>query len=210
MEFQQPAAISPDEIDRIVGDLSTEFEAVFGAVEVERMVVDSMDLLEQIRSGSLRENEVEEFTRKRLQAQGRIEGTLLAGIPSVIFVCVHNAGRSQMSAGWARHIGGDRLLVFSGGSAPAEVINPRAVEAMAEVGIDISGAFPTSFTDEIVQASDVVVTMGCGDACPFFPSKRYLDWDLADPHDASLAEVRIVRDEIGRRVGQLLTEIGVR
>jgi protein-tyrosine-phosphatase len=210
MELQQPAAISPDEIDRVIRDLSTEFQAVFGAGEVERMVVGSIDLLEQIRSGSLRGNEVGEFTRQRLRAQGRIEGSLFAGIPSVIFVCVHNAGRSQMSAGWARHIAGDRLLVFSGGSAPAEVINPRAVEAMSEVGIDISGAFPMSFTDEIVMASDVVVTMGCGDACPFLPNKRYLDWDLADPHDASLAEVRIVRDEIGRRVGQLLTETNVR
>jgi arsenate reductase len=102
------------------------------------------------------------------------------------------------------------LLVLAGGSAPAEVINPRAVEAMAEVGIDISGAFPVSFTNEIVEASDVVVTMGCGDACPYFPNKRYVDWDLADPHDAPLEQVRVVRDEIRRRVEQLLVEMGVR
>ena len=135
---------------------------------------------------------------------------MFTGVPSVVFVCVHNAGRSQISAGWARHLAGNRLLVFSGGSAPAEIINPRAVEAMAEVGIDISEAFPMPFTDEIIQASDVVVTMGCGDACPIFPGKRYLDWELADPHDASLEEVRVVRDEIGRRVGRLLVEMGLR
>jgi protein-tyrosine-phosphatase len=209
MEFQQ-TPISSEAVHSVVGDLSAEFGAVFGTADIERMVVGSIDLLEEIRSGSIHRNEVEGFARIRLQAQGRIEGTLLAGVPSAIFVCVHNAGRSQMSAGWARHLAGDRLLVFSGGSAPADIINPRAVEAMAEVGIDISAAFPMSFTDEIIQASDVVVTMGCGDACPFFPNKRYLDWELADPHDASLAEVRVVRDEIERRVKQLLGEMGLR
>jgi protein-tyrosine-phosphatase len=210
MEFEQPVLISPEEVDLVVENLMAGFGTVFGSADIERMVAGSIDLLEGIRSSPLRMDEVEQFSRDRLRAQGRVEGTLLAGIPSVIFVCVHNAGRSQMSAGWARHLGGDRLLVFSGGSAPAEAINPRAVEAMVEVDIDISGAFPVSFTDEIVQASDVVVTMGCGDACPYFPDKRYLDWDLADPHDASLAEVRVVRDEIGRRVEQLLVEMGVR
>ena len=210
MEFQQPLVISPEEVDLVVENLLEEFDFVFGPVDIERMTAGSIDLLEEIRSGPLRPVELEQFTRDRLRAQGKVEGTLLAGVPSVIFVCVHNAGRSQMSAGWARHLGGDRLLVFSGGSAPAEAINQRAVEAMAEVGIDISGAFPVSFTDEIVQASDVVVTMGCGDACPYFPDKRYLDWDLADPHDAPLEQVRVVRDEIGRRVEQLLVEMGVR
>ena len=210
MEPQQPGFISPETIDLIVEDLQAEFGTVFGSADIERVAAGSIDLLEGIRSGPLRADEVEQFTRDRLRAQGRVEGTLLAGIPSVIFVCVHNAGRSQMSAGWARHLGGGRLLVFSGGSAPSEAVNPRAVEAMNEVGIDISGAFPVCFTDEIVQASDVVVTMGCGDACPFFPNKRYLDWELADPHEAELEAVRAVRDEIGRRVEQLLGEMGVR
>lgn len=210
MESQQPVLISPEEIEQIIEDLQSEFGTVFGSADIERMTAGSIDLLEGIRSGPLRADEVAGFTRDRLRAQGRVEGTLLAGIPSVIFVCVHNAGRSQMSAGWARHLGGDRLLVFSGGSAPSDAVNPRAVEAMNEVGIDISGAFPLCFTDEIVQASDVVVTMGCGDACPFFPNKRYLDWELADPHEAELDAVRIVRDEIEQRVKQLLGEMGVR
>lgn len=210
MELPQPAAISPEEIDRVIRDLSSEFKAIFGAADVRRMVVGSVDVLEESRPGSVRKNEVEGFSRLRLQAQGRVEGSLFAGVPSVVFVCVHNAGRSQMSAAWARHVAGDRLLVFSGGSAPAEAINQRAVEAMAEVGIDMSEAFPMPFTDEIIQASDVVVTMGCGDACPFFPGKRYLDWELADPHGAPLEEVRVVRDEIGRRVERLLGEMGLR
>jgi len=198
------------EVDRVIQDLSSEFEAIFGAADVRRMVVGSMDVLVESRPGPVRENEVEQFTRLRLQAQGRVQGTILTGVPSVVFVCVHNAGRSQMSAAWARYLAGDRLLVFSGGSAPAGTINQRAVEAMAEVGIDMSEAFPMPFTDEIIQASDVVVTMGCGDACPFFPGKRYLDWELDDPHDASLEEVRVVRDEIGRRVERLLAEMGLR
>jgi protein-tyrosine-phosphatase len=210
MEPQQPKLISPQVMDLVVEHLAREFGMVFGVADIERMAAGSVDLLEGIRSGPLRADEVEQFTRDRLRAQGRVEGTLLAGIPAVIFVCVHNAGRSQMSAGWARHLGGERLLVFSGGSAPAEAINPRAVEAMTEVGIDISAAFPVCFTDEIVQAADVVVTMGCGDACPYFPNKRYMDWDLADPHDAQLEDVRSIRDEIGRRVEHLLAEMGVR
>jgi arsenate reductase len=210
MENEQPTLISPEEIEPVVEVLLAEFGAVFGRADIERMAAGSIDLLEEIRSGPLRVVEVEQFTRDRLRAQGRVEGTLLASVPSVNFVCVHNAGRSQLAAGWARHLGGDRLLVFSGGSAPADTINPRAVEAMAEVGIDISEAFPVCFTDEIIQASDVVITMGCGDACPYFPNKRYVDWDLADPHNAQIEQVRTIRDEIGRRVGQLLVEMGVR
>ncbi|NIA24390.1 MAG: heat-shock protein HtpX [Gammaproteobacteria bacterium] len=127
--------------------------------------------------------------------------------PAVIFVCVHNAGRSQMSAAWARHLAGDRLVVFAGGSNPGSEVNPQAVEAMAEIGIDISEAFPKPFTDDIVEASDVVVTMGCGDACPYFPGKRYIDWELPDPHGQSIEAVRAVRDEIGRKVKALLEEM---
>jgi protein-tyrosine-phosphatase len=210
MKHEQEILISPEEIDLSVDVLVAEFGTVFGQPDIERMVAGSLDMLAEIRSGPLRVVEVEQFTRDRLLAQGRVEGTLAVAVPSVIFVCVHNAGRSQMSAGWARHLGGDRLLVFSGGSAPAETINPRAVEAMAEVGVDISAAFPVCFTDELVQASDVVVTMGCGDACPYFPNKRYVDWDLADPHNAPIDQVRAIRDEIRRRVELLLFEMGVR
>lgn len=130
-------------------------------------------------------------------------------VPSIVFLCVHNSGRSQMAAGWAQHLGGDRVEVFSGGSDPASEVNPAAVEVMAEVGIDISHEYPKPWTDEIVRAADMVVTMGCGDSCPIFPGTRYEDWDVPDPAAADVADVRPIRDEIAGRVRSLLDGIGV-
>jgi arsenate reductase (thioredoxin) len=127
--------------------------------------------------------------------------------PSVLFVCVHNAGRSQMAAGWLRHLAGDAVEVRSAGSVPGDRVNPAAVEAMAEVGIDISDQRPKVLTTDAVEASDVVITMGCGDACPIFPGKRYLDWPLEDPAGRGLASVRPIRDEIERRIRGLLSEL---
>jgi protein-tyrosine-phosphatase len=127
--------------------------------------------------------------------------------PTVLFVCVHNAGRSQMAAGYLRHLAGDRVRVLSGGSAPADQINPVAVEAMAEEGIDITAEVPSILTTDAVLESDVVITMGCGDACPIFPGKRYEDWELDDPAGADLDTVRRVRDEIKGRVTALLGEL---
>ena len=127
--------------------------------------------------------------------------------PTVLFVCVHNAGRSQMAAGWLQHLAGDRIEVLSAGSQPAESINPVAVEAMREVGIDITAASPKVLTTEAVQASDVVITMGCGDACPFFPGKRYEDWKLDDPAGQGIDAVRPIRDEIRTRIEQLVSEL---
>jgi arsenate reductase (thioredoxin) len=127
--------------------------------------------------------------------------------PSVLFVCLHNAGRSQMAAGWLRHLAGDAVEVRSAGSVPGDRVNPAAVEAMAEVGIDISDQRPKVLTTDAVEASDVVITMGCGDACPIFPGKRYLDWQLEDPAGQGLASVRPIRDEIERRIRDLLAEL---
>ena len=127
--------------------------------------------------------------------------------PSVLFVCVHNAGRSQMAAGWLRELAGDRVEVRSAGSMPADQINPVAVQAMREVGIDITAEQPKVLTTEAVQASDVVITMGCGDACPFFPGKRYEDWKLDDPAGQGIDAVRPIRDEIKARVQALLAEL---
>jgi arsenate reductase (thioredoxin) len=129
--------------------------------------------------------------------------------PSVLFVCVHNAGRSQMAAGWVRSLAGDAVEVRSAGSLPGDQVNPAAVEAMAEVGIDISDQRPKVLTTDAVEASDVVITMGCGDACPVFPGKRYLDWQLDDPAGQGVEAVRPIRDEIERRIRGLLTELGV-
>ena len=148
----------------------------------------------------------ERFARQRLApCQGRRPGT--DGVPIVLFLCVHNAGRSQMALGWFNHLAGDRAIAWSGGSEPGTEINPSAVAAMAEVGIDITGEFPKPWTEEIVRAADVVVTMGCGDACPLYPGKRYEDWDLDDPAGLDVAAVRPVRDEIRTRVEALLASL---
>jgi arsenate reductase len=132
-----------------------------------------------------------------------------AGRPIVLFVCVHNAGRSQMALGFFNHHAGDRAVAWSGGSEPGDAVNRSAVAAMAERGIDIAQEHPKPWTDEIVQAADVVVTMGCGDACPYFPGKRYEDWQLDDPAGKDVADVRPIRDEVERRVLALLDELGV-
>ena len=127
--------------------------------------------------------------------------------PTILFVCVHNAGRSQMAAGYAQALGGDRVQVLSAGSAPKDQINPIAIEAMAEDGIDIAGNQPKVLTTDAVRESDAVITMGCGDACPIFPGKRYEDWDLTDPAGKGIDDVRPIRDEIKTRVQALLAEL---
>ncbi|MCX4683040.1 arsenate reductase ArsC [Kitasatospora purpeofusca] len=131
-------------------------------------------------------------------------------VPSVLFVCVHNAGRSQMAAAFLTRLGGDRVEVRSAGSAPAEAVNPAVVEALREVGIDISAEIPKVLTTEAVRSSDVVITMGCGDACPFFPGKTYLDWQLDDPAGQGVDAVRPIRDRIEQRVRDLLADLGIR
>jgi arsenate reductase len=127
----------------------------------------------------------------------------------VLFLCVHNAGRSQMAAGWMRALGGESVEVFSAGSEPAASLNRAAVEAMAEVGVDIGSEIPRRWSDEMIESVDVVVTMGCGDTCPVFPGTRYVDWEIEDPAGKSLDEVRPIRDELERRVRDLITELGV-
>ena len=147
--------------------------------------------------------------RQRLHALGRVEGKISDGKPTVLFLCTHNAGRSQMAMGFFTHLAGDRAVAWSGGSEPGHEINPAAIAAMAEVGIDITGEFPKPWTDEIVQAADVVITMGCGDACPIFPGKRYVNWELPDPAGQSVDAVRPIRDDIEERVRRLLDELHV-
>ena len=129
--------------------------------------------------------------------------------PSIVFLCVHNAGRSQMAAGWARHLGGDRVEVLSGGSNPGSEVNPAAVAVMADAGVDIASSVPQGWTEEIIQRADVVVTMGCGDTCPYFPGVRYEDWELTDPAGLPAAEVAPIRDEIRDRVVDLLDRLEV-
>jgi protein-tyrosine-phosphatase len=149
----------------------------------------------------------ERFSRDRLQALLKIEQVESSDVKDVLFVCVHNSGRSQMAAGFMSNLGGERVVVRSAGSAPKESISLIVVEAMAEVGIDISLEYPKPLTEEVVRAADAVITMGCGDACPVYPGKRYEDWVLDDPAGQGIDSVRIIRDEIKQRVEHLLSEL---
>ena len=149
----------------------------------------------------------ERFARERLQATAQAHGSTATTVPEVLFVCVHNAGRSQMAAALLERHAMGRVHVRSAGSEPASHLNPNVVEAMSELGLDVSKEFPKPLTDEVVRAADVVITMGCGDACPIFPGKRYLDWDLEDPAGKSLATVRTIRDDVEQRVRVLLAEL---
>ncbi len=188
--------------------LAREFEGTFGQPTIEEFLASSYD---QFASGSTIPNFLpllaERFARQRLKALAKVEGKSNDGLPTVLFLCVHNAGRSQMALGWFNHLAGDRAIAWSGGSEPGTEINPAAVAAMAEVGIDITAEFPKPWTEEIVKAADVVVTMGCGDACPLYPGKRYVDWELDDPAGLDVAAVRPIRDEIRARVEALLNEV---
>ena len=151
----------------------------------------------------------ERFARQQLNALARVEGKITDAKPTVVFLCTHNAGRSQMALGFFSHLAGEDAVAWSGGSEPGVEINPAAVQAMAEVGIDITEEFPKPWTDEFVQAADVVITMGCGDACPIFPGKRYEEWVVSDPAGEDVDAVRPIRDDIEERVRRLLTELDI-
>ena len=191
-------------------NLHHEFDGSFSTETIDRFLHTSYD---QFADSSTVTNWLpllaERFAKIRLQALAKVEGKAADGRPTVLFLCVHNAGRSQMAMGFFEHFAGDRAVAWSGGSEPGSEVNPAAVEAMRELGIDISGEFPKPWTDEIVRAADVVVTMGCGDACPIFPGKRYEDWTLEDPAGQDVDAVRPIRDEIALRVQRLLGELGV-
>ena len=170
-------------------------------------MLESIDRLQGARLKDFLPLFVHRFARERLRALGQVEGKIVTGAPEVLFVCVHNAGRSQMAAGLLNKMAAGRVHVRTAGSDPAERINPATVEAMSEIGIDLDQEFPKPLTDEFVRAADVVITMGCGDACPIYPGKRYEDWELDDPADLDLAGVRRVRDDIEARVQVLLDEV---
>jgi protein-tyrosine-phosphatase len=194
----------------VSGRLSSKFAGVFGPETIERFVLDSMDqLLPTAKTTAFLPLLTERFARERLQALAKVEGSLPSVVSGVLFLCVHNAGRSQMAAGWTRWLAGDRVVVYSGGSEPASEINAAVIEAMDEVGIDIRTEFPKPWTEEVVRAVDVVITMGCGDACPLYPGKRYEDWELTDPAGRDVESVRPIRDEIKLRVEALLSSLGV-
>jgi protein-tyrosine-phosphatase len=190
--------------------LQRRWEGRMNMETIERFVTESLDmLLPTSRTTTWIPVLVERLTNDRLRALVRLESDATDLNSSILFLCVHNAGRSQMAAGWARHLAGNQVDVFSGGSEPAEEVNRAAVAAMEEIGIDIGDELPQPWADEIVRAADVIITMGCGDACPVYPGKRYVDWEIDDPSDKPLEEVRLIRDDIGQRVRGLLAEIGI-
>jgi arsenate reductase (thioredoxin) len=187
--------------------LAREFEGIFSQETIERYIGESLDLLGETRVNVFVPVLAHRFARERLKALGQAEGTIVKEHPEVLFVCVQNAGRSQMAAGLMSLRAAGKVHVRSAGSDPAEEINPAVVEAMAELGIDLHEEFPKPLTDEVVRAADAVITMGCGDACPIYPGKRYLDWELADPAGKDLETVRAIRDDIDARVQALLAEL---
>jgi arsenate reductase len=192
------------------GNLSRTFGDLYGPETIERFLTSSYD---QFATASAIPNFLpllaERFARQRLEALARVEGHRNDGKPVVLFLCTHNAGRSQMALGFFTHHAADRAVAWSGGSEPGHEINPAAIGAMAERGIDITGEYPKPWTDEIVRAATVVITMGCGDACPIFPGTRYENWDLPDPAGLDLADVRPIRDDLERRVLTLLDQLAV-
>ena len=187
--------------------LQEEFAGIFSRETIARYIAESTDRLSASKINVFVPVLAHRFTRERLLALAQAEGSIVKEQPEVLFVCVHNAGRSQMAAGLLKLRSEGRINVRSAGSLPTDVINPAVIEAMEEVGVDMSEAFPKPLTDEVVRAADVVITMGCGDACPIYPGKRYLDWELEDPSGRSLAEVRPIRDEIDARVQHLIGEL---
>ncbi len=187
--------------------LKEEFAGVFSVETIERYIADSLDRLGNSRINVFVPVLAHRFARERLLALARAQDLVSTDQPEVLFVCVHNAGRSQMAAGLLRLRSNGRIHVRSAGSAPGETINPAVIEAMEEVGVDMSQEFPKPLTDEFVQAADVVITMGCGDACPIYPDKRYEDWDLDDPAGQDVEAVRVIRDDIDQRVQRLMAEL---
>jgi len=187
--------------------LTVEFAGVFSRETIERYIAESVDLLGPSSVNVFVPVLAHRFARERLKALAQTEGLVTKDMPEVLFVCVHNAGRSQMAAGLVKLRSEGRIHVRSAGSNPGDEINPAVVEAMDEVGVDMSEEFPKPLTDEVVRAADVVITMGCGDACPVYPGKRYEDWALDDPAGQDLETVRRIRDEIDRRVETLVAEL---
>jgi arsenate reductase (thioredoxin) len=187
--------------------LKAEFAGIFSVETIERYISESLDLLGGSRINVFVPVLAHRFARERLKALAQSQHLISVDQPEVLFVCVHNAGRSQMAAGLVRLRSDGKVHVRSAGSAPGSEINPAVIQAMEELGVDMSDEFPKPLTDEFVAAADVVITMGCGDACPIYPGKRYEDWELDDPAGQDVESVRKIRDEIDARVQRLIAEL---
>jgi len=199
--------ITRGHLEKGLSTLRAEFAGIFSPETVERYMAESLEALGGARLKEFVPLFVHRFARERLRALGQVEGMIVKPVPEVLFVCVQNAGRSQMAASLLDHYAEGRVHVRSAGSEPADQINPDVVTAMSEVGVDVAKEFPKPLTDEVVQAADAVITMGCGDACPIYPGKRYEDWVVDDPAGTDLEGVRRIRDDIAERVRLLLAQI---
>jgi arsenate reductase (thioredoxin) len=199
--------ITRGHLEKGLARLRDEFAGTFSAETVERFMAESLEALGGARLKNYVPLFVHRFARERLRALGQVQGTIAKTVPEVLFVCVQNAGRSQIAAALLDHYAEGRVHVRSAGSAPAHELNPDVIAAMSELGIDVSKEFPKPMTDEVVQAADAVITMGCGDACPIYPGKRYEDWEVDDPAETDLDGVRRIRDDISDRVKALLAEL---
>ncbi|UYN82698.1 MAG: metalloregulator ArsR/SmtB family transcription factor [Microcella sp.] len=209
LEPPAPGTVSGSLLSKIIDDLTMRFVGTFSRESVERVVLESYDLLrERDGSGRSLSSATAQFAAERLAARARGDRRADAGDPvEVLFVCVQNAGRSQLAAAIMRHVGGERVRVRTAGSAPVDRIRPAVVTALDEIGVPLGGEFPKPLTDDVVRAADIVVTMGCGDACPVLAGRRYLDWQVDDPAGQPLERVRAIRDDIDERVRQLLAEV---
>ena len=197
-------------VEKAAEALQDEFAGTFSPETIARYIAESVDLLGDSKINVFVPVLAHRFARERLRALAQAEGIVTKEHPEVLFVCVQNAGRSQIAAGLITLRSGGQIGVRSAGSDPAEAVQPLVAQVMAELGVDLAEAFPKPLTDEVVRAADVVVTMGCGDACPIYPGKRYEDWQVGDPADAESAEeVRAIRDEIDARVRTLLAELEI-
>jgi len=205
-----PQALDPvtqHHIEQAADRFAEEFVGVFSRETINCYMVESQDMLGDARLNVFVPVLAHRFARERLKALAQAEGMITKDMPEVLFVCVHNAGRSQMAAGLVKLRSDGRVHVRSAGSDPGEEINPAVVQAMEEIGVDMGEEFPKPLTDEVVRAADVVITMGCGDACPIYPGRRYEDWTLDDPAGQDVETARRIRDEIDARVQKLITEL---
>ena len=206
----QPARRRVADYDQLVDDLAYTYEGIFSRDSIVKAVADARAALEPTATiKDFLPILVSRFAREQLTAAAQADGRLIKPVPELLFICVQNAGRSQMAAALAQHLSAGKVHVRSAGSKPADKINPTAVQVLAERSIILTEAYPKPLTNEVVHAADVIVTMGCGDACPIYPGKRYLDWNVADPNDRPIERVRDIRDDLQARITALLRDLNI-
>jgi arsenate reductase (thioredoxin) len=206
----RPARRRVTDYDRLLDELAYTYAGVFSRDSIAQAVADARAALEPTATiPDFLPILVSRFAREQLAAAAQADGRIAKPVPELLFVCVHNAGRSQMAAALARHLSAGRVHVRSAGSQPADQINPMAIEVLAERGITLTEAYPKPLTNDVVHAADVIVTMGCGDTCPIYPGKRYLDWDVPDPNDQPIDRVRDIRDELQARITAILRDLNI-